>query len=269
MPVIPIAIPKGGAGKTTTALVFALELAGLGRTVTVIDGDPNGHIVHWAALPGVPQNITVIGVKLEDIKRLHTPAILDQEVTKDTVIHQIKAAAARSAFVVVDLEGTANVTLGLAVSMADLVIIPVQGSQLDAKEAGHMIRLIQDQERLARRPIPYAVLMTRTNPAITPGSQKQVERTLAERAIPCLETQLYDREAYRALFSYGGTLPGLKDRGVRNVEAAQSNAHAVTAEILERLKTRQPQPGNAGRRLPPAPQLLDVRKATDDGRSAA
>jgi chromosome partitioning protein len=269
MPVIPIAIPKGGAGKTTTALVFALELAERGRTVTIIDGDPNAHIVQWAALPGVPETITVIGAKLEDIKHLHTPAILDQPVTKDTMVGQIKAAAARSAFVVVDLEGTANLTLGLAVGMADLVIIPVQGSQLDAKEAGHMIGLIQDQERLTRRPIPAVVLMTRTNPAITPGSQRQVERILAERAVPCLDAKLHDREAYRALFSFGGTLAGLKDRGVRNVEAAQSNAQAVTAEILDRLVIRPPQSGTLGLRLPPAPQLINIRKATDDGRSAA
>ena len=267
MPVIPIAIPKGGSGKTTTALVVALELANLGESVTIIDGDPNGHIVHWAAMPGVPSNIAVIGSKPEEMKHLDAPAIVDEKVTEDTIIHQIAAASAISAFVIVDLEGTANVIVDLAVGMADLVIIPIQGSHLDAKEAEHMIRLIRHQEKLAERQIPFAVLMTRTNPAITPGSQKQVERTLSERGIPCLDTQLYDREAYRALFSCGGTLLSLKDKGVRNVENAQSNAQALTAEIVESLMPKRPKTGRAG--LPPAPQLINVLPIKDDDRSAA
>jgi chromosome partitioning protein len=268
MPVITIAIQKGGAGKTTTALVVALELANLGRTVAIIDGDPNAHIVEWAALPGVPPEITVIGAKLEDIKHLDTPAIVDAAVTRDTITDQIRTAAARNAFVIVDLEGTANLMVELAVGLADLVVIPVQGSRLDAKEAEHMIRLIQHQERATERSIAYVVLMTRTSPAITPGSQKQVERTLAERAIPCLSTRLYDREAYRALFSYGGTLLSLKNMGVRNVETAQSNANAVTAEIVEYLKAKQAQSSRL--KLPPAPQLIDARRVADDfDRSAA
>jgi len=65
MPVIPIAIPKGGAGKTTTALIAALELADLGKTVTIIDGDQNAHIVGWTMLPGVPPNVTVLSAKLD------------------------------------------------------------------------------------------------------------------------------------------------------------------------------------------------------------
>jgi chromosome partitioning protein len=226
MPVIPIAIPKGGAGKTTTALILASELANLGASVTIIDADPNKNIVNWAALPGVPPKIEVIG---------KTP----DEVTEDTIIDVIEAASARSAFVIVDLEGTANLMVSYAVSMADLVIVPVQGSQLDANKAAHMIRLIQQQERVARRPIPYAVLMTRTNPAIVPGTQKHIERTFAERGIPVLQTKLFDREAYRALFSYGGTLATLKDKGVSNLDTAQRNAHAFTAEVVERLKAKQ------------------------------
>jgi chromosome partitioning protein len=263
MPVIPIAIPKGGAGKTTTALVVALELANLGRTVTIIDGDPNGHIVQWAALPGVPPNIRVVGGKSEDMKHNDTPAIIDEEVTADTIVDQIKVSVASSAFVIVDLEGTANLMVGLAVSMADLVIIPVQGSHLDAKEAGHMIQLIRDQERLTERQIPYTVLMTRTNPAIIPGSQKYVERTFIERAIPCLCTQLHDREAYRALFSCGGTLLSLKEKGLRNVEAAQNNASALTIEIVEYVETKQLKIDKTVLKLPPAPQLICVQKNYD------
>ncbi len=40
MPVISFANPKGGAGKTTSALLLATELAARGAAVTIIDADP-------------------------------------------------------------------------------------------------------------------------------------------------------------------------------------------------------------------------------------
>jgi len=49
-------------------------------------------------------------------------------------------------------------------------------------------------------------------------------------------THSFDREAYRALFSFGGTLATLKNKGVSNLDTAQRNAHAFTVEIIERLK---------------------------------
>jgi chromosome partitioning protein len=40
MPVIAFANPKGGAGKTTAALLLASELTTRGARVTIIDADP-------------------------------------------------------------------------------------------------------------------------------------------------------------------------------------------------------------------------------------
>jgi chromosome partitioning protein len=48
MAVISIGNPKGGAGKTTLALVLADTLATNGARVTVIDADPNAIIEKWA-----------------------------------------------------------------------------------------------------------------------------------------------------------------------------------------------------------------------------
>jgi len=61
-------------------------------------------------------------------------------------------------------------------------------------------------------------------------------KPLTERDIPVMTTKLFDREAYRALFSFGGTLATLKNKGVSNLDTAQRNAHAFTVEIIERLK---------------------------------
>ncbi|RYF36474.1 MAG: ParA family protein, partial [Cytophagaceae bacterium] len=60
MPTVVFASPKGGAGKSTSAVVLATELASLGADVTIIDADPNKPVSRWGALPGKPENLTVI-----------------------------------------------------------------------------------------------------------------------------------------------------------------------------------------------------------------
>jgi chromosome partitioning protein len=47
MPVIAVANPKGGAGKSTTTLVLATVLADQNASVTVLDCDPNRPLVSW------------------------------------------------------------------------------------------------------------------------------------------------------------------------------------------------------------------------------
>ena len=118
MPVIAFANPKGGAGKTTSALILASELAARGAKVVIIDADPEKWISQWGALPGRPATITIIG-----------------EVTEDTIVDQIEEAATEAQFVVVDLEGTASLMVANAIGMSDLVIIPTQGASMDAKGA--------------------------------------------------------------------------------------------------------------------------------------
>ena len=52
MPTIVFASPKGGAGKSTSAVVLATELALSGANVTVIDADPNRPGARWGRLCG-------------------------------------------------------------------------------------------------------------------------------------------------------------------------------------------------------------------------
>ena len=219
MPVITFSSPKGGAGKTTAATILATELAERGAAVTIIDADPNKNVVDWANLPGLPANLTVIG-----------------DVSEETIVDTIEDAASKTAFVIVDLEGTASLMVSYAISMSDFVIIPVQGSQLDAKQAARQMKLIKAQERIAGRTIPFVVLFTRSNPAIQPKTQRHIEERFSELLVPIMETRLFDREPFRALFSFGGSLSLLKDKGMSNLPAALANAREFTAEVVERLR---------------------------------
>jgi len=84
-------------------------------------------------------------------------------ISESTIIDEIESAAQKTSFVIVDLEGTASMMVAYAISRADLVIIPTQGSQLDAAEAAKAIKLILQQEKAFTKKIPYAILFTRTS----------------------------------------------------------------------------------------------------------
>lgn len=218
MPTISFVSPKGGAGKTTSAVVLAAELCP--RTeVTLIDADPNRPISAWAKIGQTPSNLRVVA-----------------DVDEVTVIDAIDEAAARTPFVVIDLEGTASMMVSYAISRSDLVIIPTQGSQLDARQAARAIRLVQQQEKAFRCQIPHTVLLTRTSAAIRPRSLRHIHDQLIQHNVDIFEAQLIERDAFRAIFSFGGTLHELDDRQVSNLQAAKANAHAFAAEVIEKLR---------------------------------
>jgi chromosome partitioning protein len=219
MPVIVFASPKGGAGKSTSAVILATQLALKGATVTAIDADPNRPVSQWAQRPGCPKNMTVLA-----------------DVSEATIIEAIEEAAQRTTFVVVDLEGTASMTVAYAISRADLVIVPTQGSQLDAIEAGKAVKLIRQQEKAFGRSIPYALLFTRTNSAIRPRTLQHIRDEFQKHKVPSLRTQMHEREAFRAIFSFGGTLESLEASQVSNRDAAIKNARELTGEILTLLR---------------------------------
>jgi chromosome partitioning protein len=222
VPTIVFSSPKGGSSKTTSALILATELAGQGATVTVIDADPNRPIIRWSKRPKKPNGLRVI-----------------DGVTENTIIDVIDRSARETTFVIVDLEGTASQMAPYAVGRADLVLIPTQGSMLDALEAVKAVKMIQAAEKLVRHAIPSAILITRTSPAIQPRTLKYVQRQFEDAGVTVLSTHIHERDAYKAIFIFGGALSTLDPAEVRNIDTAVANARAYTREVVKLLKANE------------------------------
>ena len=60
MAVITLASPKGGCGKSTTAIVLAGQYAEQGYKVRIIDADPKKRILRWASAGTISENISVV-----------------------------------------------------------------------------------------------------------------------------------------------------------------------------------------------------------------
>ena len=221
MPTIAFVSPKGGAGKTTSAFLLSTALALL-YDVTVIDADPNHPIKTWTAGGNTPARLSVVS-----------------DANEDTIIERIEEAASKTPFVIVDLEGTASKSVLYAISQADFVIIPTQGSQLDANEASRAIRVVLQSEKLTKTRKPYAVLLTRTNPSIRTRGLAHIQTGLIGAGIPVLQTELNERDAFKAVFSFQQTLDGLNASEVPNLDRAKLNVMEFMAEVLMRLKTEE------------------------------
>src|SRR3546814_13307125 len=63
MPIISIANPKGGAGKTTLAFILADQLSSNGASVAVVDADPNAIIAKWHERRTVEGRASPVAVK--------------------------------------------------------------------------------------------------------------------------------------------------------------------------------------------------------------
>lgn len=223
MPVIAVSNPKGGAGKSTTTLLLATYLAQRGATVCVLDADPNQPILDWKAQGESNTTLEVIG----GVRESNLMEILDRQQ------HQ---------FIFIDLEGTASVLVSRSIALADFVIVPVQASAVDVRQASKAIRAVRDEERVAQRSnperqIPYKVLMTRTPAPGAPVSsvQQQLEAEIASAGIPRFRTSLAERLAFKAVFVERLSLAELGGYKVGNLEAAYENVHQLAEELVETL----------------------------------
>ncbi|MBY5590930.1 ParA family protein [Rhizobium leguminosarum] len=219
MPVICAANPKGGAGKSTLILTLATTLSHEGASVTVLDADPNRPISDWRS------------------GESRLPIKVVSDITEANVRDSINSAARESQFVFVDLEGTASRLASRAIIRADLTLIPLSGSALDAREAARAVNLVKESEEDTGRRLNFCLAFNRTNP---PPFTRRIEREITNQMIanrlPVMPTHLYRREAYNAMFMEKLSLYELDNKVVNGLSGAIENANQVTADLLDRLR---------------------------------
>ena len=219
MPVISVANPKGGAGKSTTALVLGTTLAAHGASVALLDCDPNRPIAAWSR-----------GESSTAMKVL-------ADISESQIVSTIDAERAGRQFVIVDLEGTASRMVSRAIMRSDLVLIPMQASAVDAAQAARAVSLVQEEEQVVGRSIPFRVLFTRTSPAIPTRNEKMIIDELRGAGIPVLTTHLNERAAYKSMFTYRRTLAELDPALVNGLPGALENAERLSGEIVELISS--------------------------------
>lgn len=186
MPVLTIASSKGGPGKTTVAMLLAGSLAAEGMRVVALDADPTLAFSRWA------QN-AYEGPEFET----------HAEVDETRLAHLIDRVAGLADIVIVDTAGFGNRAAAVAMTSADVILVPTLSGEADITEAEKTVRLAEGLARAARREIPTAVLLNKVRRT---QLARHAAQEIANAGLPRLETTLSDLVAYGEL-SYSGRLP--------------------------------------------------------------
>ena len=186
VPVLTIASSKGGPGKTTIAMLLAGSLAAEGKRVVALDADPTQAFSRWAR------------------NAYEGPAFETHAETDETrLAHLIDKVAGEADVVIVDTAGFGNRAAAVAMTSADVILVPTLSGEADVTEAEKTVRLAEGLARAARREIPTAVLLNKVRRT---QLAKHAAQEIAAAGLPRLDATLSDLVAYGEI-SYSGRLP--------------------------------------------------------------
>lgn len=215
MPTVVIASPKGGAGKSTTAILLGTELAHAGASVVMLDCDPNHSLTLWADRAPLPDRIQVLS-----------------SVTESDIVKSIKQHDTDGQIVVVDLEGVASRLVSRAISQADLVITPMRSYHVGRHDWCQSASAHRGRGRSARSEDPHAVVFTMTK-AVRSKQHSGIAESLAAQGVDLIDPPLLERAAFSALFEFGGNLRNMPAQG--NMDGAIENAALFAQAVYKRL----------------------------------
>lgn len=209
MTVYAVVNTKGGVGKTTTAVHLATMLARTSKTL-LIDGDPQASAASWAAWR-------------RDSDRATSPTTTC--LTGKAILSEGKGLLAGFAHTVIDAGGRDSAGLRSALLLANVAIIPIGASNLDAAAMTDLLEIVE----LAKEYNPsldVRVLLTRVDPRTKDTGEMLT--FLVEQKLTVLATRVCERVAYRRAIGEGAIV---QEVGKSKDAAAINEMEAFLKEV--------------------------------------
>ena len=222
MYVITFANPKGGSGKTTSAMLLAEQIYIAGASVAILDLDLNANIVAWS------QSRQKEGRKV--------PFSVHARPQAEETVALIDELTNEAEYLIIDLEGSRDQIVTFALSRTDLCIIPLDGSPMEARQAAQAVRLVQTTSNMIRSPIQYALLFTRTNAAFQTADEREVRQEMELNSISLLPVRLAKRAPYTRIFRDHVLLSELPALVTAEMKM-KGKAASTTARALKQVTT--------------------------------
>lgn len=205
--IIGVLNQKGGVGKTTLSVNLAARLSHTGARVLLIDADPQGSALDWAAVRNAEPLFSVVGLP------------------KATVHKEIKQIGQGYDHIIIDGPPRVTDLARSAIMASDLVLIPIQPSPYDIWAADEVVRLIEEA-KVFKENLKSVFVVNRkiSNTAIS----RDVGEALSSYPIPLLSASIAQRVIFAEAAAQGKAVHEVDEKGPAALEIER-----VANELLE------------------------------------
>lgn len=215
---------KGGAGKTTLSVNLAASLSRSGARVLLIDADPQGSSLDWAAARQTNPLFSVVGLP------------------RPTIHKEIAQVGKGYDHIVIDGPPRVTDLARSAIMASDVVLIPVQPSPYDVWAASEVVKLI-GEATIYKQNLLSAFVVNRK--IVNTAIGRDVGEALAAYPVPVFHASIAQRVIFAEAAAQGKAVYEIDPEG-----PAAREIESVVAELLRTVRVSpaalsEPEPATA------------------------